>query len=77
MHSKAAFSLKPDPPLLPASMGINCQLDLNETWIFSDGLQSIKSIACSDGVRHSWSLLSVLLSLLGMDLNRRIQEQIN
>lgn len=58
MHSKAAFSLKPDPHLLPASMGTNCQLDLNEMWIFSDGLQSIKSIACSDGIRRNWSLKS-------------------
>lgn len=74
IHSKAAFSLKPNPALLPASVGMNCQLD---NVIFSDCLQSIKSKACGDGVKHSWSVLSVLSSLLGMDLKRRIQEQMN
>lgn len=35
------------------------------------------SIACGGGIRHSWFALSVLLRLLGMDLKRRIQEEMN
>lgn len=77
IHSKAAFSLEADPPLHPATVGMDCQLDSIERWIFSDGLESIKSTAYSDGIRQSCSLLSVLLSLFDRDLKRRIQERMN